>query len=200
MPAVSAAHDPSDPRLREWFGHDRVALFGAGGMPAAPPAPPGSPARKQGEAALADALSKVGKPGPRIGALPAAPKPKPTLATGLRSRGEKALMEAGMRDAARRAGSAEPLGQSGAFWRLVFVPGYRLLPWTVKRTMATTTSGVRGWSTGGGNGSSAARAVAPLKKAGSLVAEHRPTGKAGIAGIAAAVLALAALIRIFRRR
>jgi len=197
---VSDAHDPSDPRLREWFGHDRVALFGAGGMPAAPPAPPGSPARKQGEAALADALSKVGTPGPRIGATPAAPKPKPTLATAMRSRGERALMEAGMRDAARLAGSAEPLGQSGLFWRMVFVPGYRMLPWAVKRTMATTTSGVRGWSTAEEGSSAVGRVAAPLKKAGSLVAARRPTGKAGIAGIAAGVLALAALVRIFRRR
>jgi len=199
MPAVSA-HDPSDPRLREWFGHDRVALFGAGGMPAAPPAPPGSPARKQGEAALADALSKVGTPGPRIGATPAAPKPKPTLVTAMRSRGERALMEAGMRDAARRAGSAEPLGQSGLFWRMVFVPGYRLLPWAVKRTMATRTSGVRGWSTGDEAASRLGRAAAPLKRAGGLVAERRPKGKAGIAGIAAAALGLAALVRILRRR
>jgi hypothetical protein len=201
MPAVSAAHDPHDERLREYFGHDRVALFGAGGMPAAPPAPPGSPARRQGEAALADALSKVGRPGPRIGDKPAAPKPKPTLSTAMRARGERALMEAGMRDAARRSGSAEPLIQSGLFWRLVFVPGYRALPWAIKRTMATTTSGVRGWSTSDEDRPSPVdRVAAPLRKAASLASARRPGRKGALAGIAALALGAAALARFLRRR
>ena len=198
---MSAAHDPHDERLREYFGHDRVALFGAGGMPAAPPAPPGSPARKQGEAALADALSKVGKPGPRIGAKPAAPKPKPTLTTAMRARGERALMEAGMRDSARRNGSAEPLSSSGLFWRMVFVPGYRALPWAIKRTMATTTSGVRGWSTGDEQSPSPVdRVAAPLRKARSLASERRPGKKGLLAGLAGLVLVAATLTRFLRRR
>jgi hypothetical protein len=196
---VSAAHDPQDERLREYFGHDRVALFGAGGMPAAPPAPPGSPARRQGEAALADALSKVGKPGPRIGARPAVPKVRPSLAGTMRARGERALMEAGMRDSARKSGSAEPLSQSNPFWRLVFVPTYRALPWAIKRTMATTTSGVRGWKTDEG-GSLLNRVAAPLKaRAQSLAPDRRP-GKRAVAGVAGAALLAAAVARRLRRR
>jgi hypothetical protein len=201
MPAVSAAHDPHDERLREYFGHDRVALFGAGGMPAAPPAPPGSPARRQGEAALADALSKVGTPGPRIGAKPAAPKIRPSLTGAMRARGEKALMEAGMRDSARRSGSAEPLLQSNPFWRLVFVPTYRALPWAIKRTMATTTSGVRGWDTSGEDRPSPVdRVAAPLRKVRSLVPDRRPRGPKAFAGIAALALVAVALARLLRRR
>ncbi|MDX6645709.1 MAG: hypothetical protein QOK40_1436 [Miltoncostaeaceae bacterium] len=199
---MSAAHDPHDERLREYFGHDRVALFGAGGMPAAPPAPPGSPARRQGEAALADALSKVGKPGPRIGAKPAAPKIRPSLAGAMRSRGERALMEAGMRDSARRNGSAEPLLQSNPFWRLVFVPAYRALPWAVKRTMATTTSGVRGWSTDGeDHPSPVARVAAPLQQKARSLAKCKPPGGArAFAGIAALAVVAGVLARVLRRR
>ena len=63
-----------DPRIpeavREYFGHDKVAHHGRGGLPAAPPAPPGSTARKAGETALADALSRVGTPGRAPGRLP----------------------------------------------------------------------------------------------------------------------------------
>ena len=118
-----------------------------------------------------------------------------------------------MRDSARRSGSAEPLSQSNPFWRLVFVPTYRALPWRIKRTMATTTSGVRGWNTDEG-GSLLNRVAAPLErvaapldriagpirsKARSLVPDRRP-GKRAIAGIAGVAVALAAIARLLRRR
>ena len=59
--------------LKEYFGHDKVALHGRGGMPAAPPAPPGSTARKAGETALADALRTAGTPGEAARAPPGRP-------------------------------------------------------------------------------------------------------------------------------
>ena len=131
--------------VQEYFGHDKVSLFGTGGMPAAPPAPPGSPARRQGEAALADALSKVGKPGPRIGARPVVTPPKPSLVAGMRKRGERALFEASMREFSRRRVARGPHAGAGLVWRRVFVPVYRAIPWTIKRRMVSITSGVRGW-------------------------------------------------------
>jgi hypothetical protein len=51
--------------VRPYFGHDKVALHGSGGMPASPPAPPGSTARKAGETAVSDALSTAGRAGRR---------------------------------------------------------------------------------------------------------------------------------------
>ena len=140
-----SAHDQVPEHLKEYFGHDKVALFGSGGMPAAPPAPPGSPARRQGEAALADALSKVGTPGPRIGGKPAARPPRPALPRLMRSQSERALMEHSMRRLAPRAGMKGPHQAAGAFWRLAFVPFYSRLPWSVKQFMVKNFSGVKGW-------------------------------------------------------
>jgi len=142
------AHEEIPESVREYFGHDKVALFGAGGMPAAPPAPPGSPARRQGETALADALSRVGTPGPRIGDHPAARPPKPRFSRMMRSRSERALMEHSQRVlSARRSGPA-PRAEAGWFWRSVFGPLYRALPWTLKRAMVRVASGVKGWTSG----------------------------------------------------
>src|SRR5262245_66399825 len=82
--------------LREYFGPDKVAFFGAGGSPAQL-APPESPARRQGEAAVADALGKVGTDAPRIGERPVARPPKPALKRRVRMMSERALMEDSMR-------------------------------------------------------------------------------------------------------
>jgi hypothetical protein len=142
---VSDPHDIPE-SVREYFGHDKVALFGAGGMPAAPPAPPGSPARRQGETALADALSRVGTPGPRIGDHPAARPPKPAFSRLMRSHSEQALMEHSQRVLSSRRGGPMPHAEAGWVWRAVFAPAYRALPWGIKRRMTRIASGVKGWS------------------------------------------------------
>jgi hypothetical protein len=139
----------ADPRIpesvREYFGHDRVAHHGRGGLPAAPPAPPGSTARKAGETALADALSRVGTPGPRPGAFPAALPPRPERARRMRAGGERAMMEASQRRFGPPSGHPPPHAQVGWFWRSVFAPAYTRLPWGLKRRMVAVGSGVKGW-------------------------------------------------------
>lgn len=130
--------------VRQYFGHDKVALFGSGGLPAAPPAPPGSPARNQGEAALRDALSKVGTPGRRPGDRPAAAPPRPKLTRAMRLQGERALFEHSMR---RLGGRAAPLARAPWFWRTFFVPVYTRIPWGIKRRMVAITSGAKRWRT-----------------------------------------------------
>ena len=69
-----SAHDPIPENLQEYFGHDKVAHHGRGGLPAAPPAPPGSTARKAGENAVADGLAKAGTAGVRPGLPPGGPR------------------------------------------------------------------------------------------------------------------------------
>lgn len=141
-----SAHEPPE-ALREWFGHDKVALHGRGGLPAAPPAPPGSTGRKAGETALAQALSVVGTPGPRPGQHPAAVPPTPRLPRRMRQGGERALMEASMRRLGARLGFPPPHRAAGWFWRSVFAPVYSAIPWAIKRRMVAVTSGVRKWRT-----------------------------------------------------
>jgi hypothetical protein len=140
-----------DPRIpesvRDYFGSEKVAHHGSGGMPAAPPAPPGSTARKAGETALADALSKVGTPGPRPGQFPAAMPPKPQMARRMRAGGERALMEASQRRFGPAVGHPAPHGHAGVLWRTLFAPAYRHIPWGLKRRMVAVGSGVRGWRT-----------------------------------------------------
>jgi hypothetical protein len=140
-----ARHADIPESVREYFGHDKVALFGAGGMPAAPPAPPGSPARKQGETALADALAKAGTPGVRPGSRPAAVPPRPGLTRAMRGWSERSLMEASAKGLSGRLGLRPPHEESPIVFRTFFVPVYRALPWSVKRLMVSTASGVRGW-------------------------------------------------------
>jgi hypothetical protein len=138
--------DPRIPeRVREYFGHDKVAHKGSGGMPAAPPAPPGSTARKAGETALASALSTAGKPGRRPGDFPAVLPPRPAMSRRMRAGGERALMEASQRRFGSGSGNPAPHAASGWFWRSVFAPVYSRVPWGVKRRMVTMTSGVKGW-------------------------------------------------------
>ena len=138
-----------DPRIpeavREYFGHDRVAHHGRGGLPAAPPAPPGSTASKAGETALADALSRVGKPGRRPGDFPAALPPKPQMARRMRAGGERAMLEASQRRFAPAVGQPAPHAASSWFWRSVFAPAYSVIPWGLKRRMVAVGSGVKGW-------------------------------------------------------
>jgi hypothetical protein len=131
--------------LAEYFGHDKVAFHGRGGLPAAPPAPPGSTARKAGETALADALGKVGTPGRRPGHHPAALPPKPKLPRVMRSGGERALMEASQRRFGPVTGAPAPHAAAGWFWRVLFAPVYRVIPWGIKRRMVAMTSGVKRW-------------------------------------------------------
>ena len=131
--------------LKPYFGHDKVALFGSGGMPAAPPAPPGSPARRQGETALADALCKVGTPGPRPGSKPAVIPPKGALPTRMRKLSEKALFEASMSEFSRRRAARGPHHGANLLFRKAVAPHYRRIPWKLKRRVVLLTSGVRGW-------------------------------------------------------
>jgi hypothetical protein len=133
--------------VREYFGHDKVAHHGRGGLPAAPPAPPGSTARKAGETALADALSKVGTPDPRPGSFPAALPPKARVPRRMRAGGERALMEASQRRFGPAIGHPAPHAEAGWFWRSLFAPVYSRIPWGMKRRMVARASGVRGWRT-----------------------------------------------------
>ncbi|HMN98933.1 MAG TPA: hypothetical protein PKD59_05925 [Miltoncostaeaceae bacterium] len=141
-----SAHEVPE-HLREYFGHDKVAHHGRGGLPAAPPAPPGSTARKAGENAVADGLAKAGTPGLRPGARPAKVPPKPALPRRMRTSGERALFERTMRRLGPVAKAPAPHVGAGAFWRVAFAPAYSLIPWGIKRRMVTMTSGVKRWRT-----------------------------------------------------
>jgi hypothetical protein len=62
----------------------------------------------------------------------------------LRRRAEDALLEAAQEEMARRAGrSYRPIhrGPAGFFWRRVFVPIYRLLPWRLRWWVMRTLPG-----------------------------------------------------------
>ena len=123
-------HDPIPERLREYFGHDKVAHHGSGGMPAAPPAPPGSTARKAGETALADGLSKAGTPGRAARRdSPRRCRPGPRLPRRMRAGGERALMEASHAPPRPGVGPPAPHAAAGWFWRSVFAPSTRAIPW-----------------------------------------------------------------------
>jgi hypothetical protein len=141
---VSAEEIPDT--VRDYFGYDKVSIFGDGGMPAAPPAPPGSTARKQGDVAVADALAKAGTPGVRPGAHATKPAVHPTFNSKMRAATEEALFEASMRRTARARGGPAPYPAAGAFWRRVFVPVWSLVPWGVKRRIVNVASGVKGFS------------------------------------------------------
>lgn len=133
--------------MKEWFGHDKVAWMGSGGIPAAPPAPPGSNARRAGETALADALSKVGSSEPRPGMTPASPIPKPRMNRLMRLGSEQALMERSMRRYGPRIGAPAPHVESPWFFRVLVAPIYSAIPWSLKRKIVAMTSGVKGWRT-----------------------------------------------------
>mgnify|MGYP001313492549 CR=1 FL=1 len=137
------SHDDPYP---EYFGHDKVSLFGVGDMPAAPPAPPGSTARRSGDAAVADALSKVGSTQPRPGQKPAMAPLHPVRKQALRREAEHAMFAQSMRRLARREGAPDPATHVNVAWRTMLAPAYTRLPWGVKRRIVAVTSGVRGWT------------------------------------------------------
>lgn len=132
--------------VREYFGHDKVAHRGRGGLPAAPPAPPGSTARKAGENAVADGLARARTPGRRPGDHPAVVPPRPAMSRRMRGAGERALMQASQRRLGPVAGAPTPHGSAGVVWRAVLAPVYSRIPWGLKRRMVGMTSGVKGWS------------------------------------------------------
>ena len=136
-------HEEIPERVRPYFGHDKVALFGDGGMPAAPPAPPGSTARKQGEEAVRDALSKVGSPGRRPGTHPVAAPVRVGLNNRMRATTERALFEASQRRTSARTGGPAPHGSAGLFWSKLFVPVWSVVPWVIKGRIVRAASGVR---------------------------------------------------------
>ena len=141
-----SAHEVPE-NLQEYFGHDKVAHHGRGGLPAAPPAPPGSTARKAGQNAVADGLAKARTPGVRPGAKPAKLPPKPALPRRMRAGGERALFEQTMRRLGPAAKAPPPHAAAGAFWRVAFAPVYARIPWAIKKRMVTMTSGVKRWRT-----------------------------------------------------
>jgi hypothetical protein len=58
------------------------------------------------------------------------------LAQWLRRNSERYLLEAAQADVARQVGRLPPASATGSaplFWRHVFVPAYRQLPWPVRR-------------------------------------------------------------------
>ena len=133
-------HDPIPDAVKDYLGHDKVALFGRGGRPA-PPAPPDSPARKHGELAVREALEALQKGGPQIGERPAATPPKPSMSRKMRARSEQALMEASM----KKLGKVPPHTHSTGLWSGIFVPFWKALPWGLKKRILNVASGVKGW-------------------------------------------------------
>jgi hypothetical protein len=146
---VSHTDDRIPESVREYFGHDKVAHRGSGGLPAAPPAPPGSTARAAGQNAVADGLAKARTPGRRPGDHPAVVPPRPALPRRMRAGGERALMQASMRRLGPRIGAPAPHRTAGLFWRAVFAPVYTRIPWAVRKRMVALASGVKGWRTRG---------------------------------------------------
>ena len=140
-----SAHDVPE-HLKQYFGHDKVSIYGVGPLPAAPPAPPGSTARKAGDHAVADALSKVGSSGYRPGVKPVVIPPKPALKRVVRTNAERASMVASQRRLTGQGRGVRPVPHVGTFWTGVFVPFYRLVPWALRRPMMRIASGVRGWT------------------------------------------------------
>jgi hypothetical protein len=141
---MSASDVPE--HLKQYFGHDKVSIYGVGPLPAAPPAPPGSTARKAGDHAVADALSRVGSSEYRPGMKPAVLPPKPQLKRAVRQNAERASMVASQRRLTGQGRGIAPLAHVGKFWTGVFVPFYRLVPWVLRRPMMRIASGVKGWA------------------------------------------------------
>lgn len=125
--------------VREYLGHDKVALFGKGGRPA-PPAPPDSPARRHGELAVREALAAIGTPN-QPGERPAASAPPPSLSRRMRSASEQALMEASM----RKLGTVPPAAHAPGWARALIVPVWGILPASLRRALLKSASGVKGW-------------------------------------------------------
>ena len=130
-----SAHDPIPENLQEYFGHDKVAHHGSGGLPAAPPAPPGSTARKAGENAVADGLAKAGTPGRAPGRPPGGrSRRRPALPRKMRAGGRaRALRALDAPPRPDRQGAPAPHEAAGWFWSGLFAPVYSAIPWGIKR-------------------------------------------------------------------
>jgi hypothetical protein len=64
----------------------------------------------------------------------------------LRSNSEEYLLEAAQRDMAARYGIPVRPPEGSFFWRRIFTPIYRLLPWTLRRSITSAMPGShRGW-------------------------------------------------------
>lgn len=66
----------------------------------------------------------------------------------MRGNSEEYLLEAAQRDMARRFGLPAPRVRTGSiFWRYVFTPMYRLLPWRLRQAIIVAMPGShRRWS------------------------------------------------------
>lgn len=133
--------------LKQYFGYDKISLFGVGPMPAAPPAPPGTTARKAGDNAVADAVPKAGAPGVRPGARPATAPLHPSISARMRAKSEGALLEHAMRSAIRARGGSPPPRQSGVLFGGLFAPVWSKVPWAIKKAVVSGASGVKNYST-----------------------------------------------------
>jgi hypothetical protein len=64
----------------------------------------------------------------------------------LRSNSEEYLLEAAQHDIAARYGIPAPPPEGSFFWRRIFTPIYRLLPWKLRRSIMSAMPGShRGW-------------------------------------------------------
>ena len=132
--------------LKQYFGYDKISLFGVGPMPAAPPAPPGTTARKAGDNAVANAVATARAPGVRPGARPAVAPQHPGLSARMRAKSEAALLEHSMHSAIRARGGTPPRRHAGMIFGAVFAPIWAKVPWDVKRVVVSRASGVRNYS------------------------------------------------------
>lgn len=132
--------------LEQYFGYDKISLFGVGPMPAAPPAPPGTTARKAGDNAVADAVPKAGTPGVRPGARPAAAPMHPSMSARMRAKSEAALLEHSMRSAIKARGGTPPARSAGLLFGGLFAPVWSKVPWGIKKVFVSGASGVKNYS------------------------------------------------------
>lgn len=59
----------------------------------------------------------------------------------LRYNSEEYLLEASQRDMAARYGIEAPVRNGSVFWRRIFTPVYRLLPWGLRRSIMSAMPG-----------------------------------------------------------
>ncbi|HWC69976.1 MAG TPA: hypothetical protein VG993_02320 [Actinomycetota bacterium] len=59
----------------------------------------------------------------------------------LRSNSERYLLEAAQHDMAARYGIEAPAPRGSVFWRRIFTPLYRLLPWGLRRAIMSAMPG-----------------------------------------------------------
>lgn len=132
--------------LKQYFGYDKISLFGVGPLPAAPPAPPGTTARKAGDNAVADAVPKAGTPGMRPGARPSAAPMHPSMSAKMRAKSEAALLEHSMRSSIKARGGTPPPRNAGLLFGGIFAPVWSKVPWGIKKVFVSGASGVKNYS------------------------------------------------------